>query len=142
MQSISSIYGKHSRSQYILTCSSNKTLSPLNSLLSLLKIPLFKNSYVFYTLPLDILCNVCKWHSSLLHCKKINKSLTRITQKNPVLCSTRYSRPKYLPLNYPMHYKYTSYTWAYRCLPPDTLLRDCVLDVVEGYTRTYRWVMI
>ena len=47
-----------------------------------------------------------------MHHKKFNKVLTRLTQNNPVLISTRYYKLKYLPVEYPVHYKDISYEWA------------------------------
>ena len=87
-----------SRSQDVLPCSRSKTppkveffTRPDKNACS----PTIRTQ--FDTLPSDLLCNINKWHFTLVHLKKIKKFLTRLTHKNPALHSTRYYKLKYLP---------------------------------------------
>ena len=63
-----------------------------------------KNFTQFDTLPSDTIHIFETCYFSLVHNKILNKVLVRLTHQNPLLCSTSYYKPKYLPFDDPIHY--------------------------------------
>ena len=77
---------------------------PFKFLLALLKSPIYNNKFTqFDTLTLEIIHNIDTSNFSLVHHDKFKKVLARITQKNPLLHSTRCYNLNYLPFDYPTY---------------------------------------